>query len=50
MGNSDEHLPERTSAIGNTGSTSGNMPINKLYVTLMNAVGCTQAARRGVPR
>jgi hypothetical protein len=28
--------------IGNTGSTGGNLPINKLYVTLMNAVGCTQ--------
>ena len=27
--------------IGNTGSSGGNMPINKLYVTLMNAVGCT---------
>jgi hypothetical protein len=26
--------------IGNTGSTGGNVPINKLYVTLMNAVGC----------
>ena len=24
----------------NTGSTTGNVPINKLYVTLMNAVGC----------
>jgi hypothetical protein len=24
-----------------TGSTGGNVPINKLYVTLMNAVGCT---------
>jgi Protein of unknown function (DUF1552) len=28
-------------SIGNTGSTGGNVPINKLYVTLMNAVGCT---------
>jgi hypothetical protein len=27
--------------IGSTGSTKGNVPINKLYVTLMNAVGCT---------
>jgi hypothetical protein len=26
--------------IGNTGSSGGNLPINKLYVTLMNAVGC----------
>jgi len=28
-------------SIGNTGSTGGNVPINKLYVTLMNAVGCS---------
>ncbi len=27
--------------IGNTGSFGGTVPINKLYVTLMNAVGCT---------
>jgi hypothetical protein len=27
--------------IGNTGSSRGNVPINKLYVTLMNAVGMT---------
>lgn len=27
--------------IGFTGSRGGNVPINKLYVTLMNAVGCT---------
>lgn len=25
----------------NTGSTGGNVPINKLYVTLLNALGCT---------
>lgn len=29
-------------SMGGTGSTGGNVPINKLYVTLMNAVGCTQ--------
>jgi hypothetical protein len=28
--------------IGNTGSAGGNVPINKLYVTLMNAVGCQE--------
>jgi hypothetical protein len=28
-------------SMGGTGSTGGNVPINKLYVTLMNAVGCT---------
>ena len=27
-------------SIGQTGSSKGNVPINKLYVTLMNAVGC----------
>lgn len=27
--------------IGQTGSFGGNVPINKLYVTLMNALGCT---------
>jgi hypothetical protein len=27
--------------IGNTGSSGGMVPINRLYVTLMNAVGCT---------
>jgi hypothetical protein len=27
--------------IGNTGSSGGNVPINKFYVTLMNALGCT---------
>jgi hypothetical protein len=30
--------------IGNTGSQGGNVPINKLYVTLMNAVGCKDAS------
>lgn len=32
--------------IGNTGSTGGNVPINKLYVTLMNAVGCTDGGNK----
>ncbi|HEX2660945.1 MAG TPA: hypothetical protein VHU40_21845, partial [Polyangia bacterium] len=27
--------------IGYTGSSGGMTPINKLYVTLMNALGCT---------
>ena len=34
-------------AIGNTGSSGGNLPINKLYVTLMNAVGCTENGMPG---
>jgi len=37
-------------AIGNTGSTGGNLPINKLYVTLMNAVGCTENGMPGGPK
>jgi hypothetical protein len=32
--------------IGNTGSAGGNVPINKLYVTLMNAVGCTDGGNK----
>ena len=41
MGNSDSSCANGGN-IGNTGSSGGNMPINKLYVTLMNAVGCTE--------
>ena len=41
-GNSDGSC-QNGGTIGNTGSTGGNVPINKLYVTLMNAVGCTDA-------
>jgi hypothetical protein len=40
MGNSDMSC-QNGGTIGNTGSSGGNLPINKLYVTLMNAVGCT---------
>ena len=39
-GNSDGNCAS-SGTIGNTGSSGGNVPINKLYVTLMNAVGCT---------
>ena len=35
-------LRDSGGTIGNTGSSGGNLPINKLYVTLMNAVGCTE--------
>jgi hypothetical protein len=38
-GNSDSSCADGGD-IGNTGSFTGNVPINKLYVTLMNAVGC----------
>jgi hypothetical protein len=37
-------------AIGYTGSSGGNLPINKLYVTLMNAVGCTQDGTANGPK
>lgn len=41
-GNSDSSCKDGASGgqIGNTGSSGGVTPINKLYVTLMNAVGC----------
>jgi len=38
-GNSDNSCQDGSNK-GDTGSTAGNVPINKLYVTLMNAVGC----------
>lgn len=38
-GNSESSC-QNGGTIGNTGSSGGNVPINKLYVTLMNAVGC----------
>jgi hypothetical protein len=42
VGNSEGSC-QNGGTIGNTGSSGGNVPINKLYVTLMNAVGCTAA-------
>lgn len=39
-GNSESSCKTAGGNIGNTGSSGGNVPINKLYVTLMNAVGC----------
>jgi hypothetical protein len=40
-GNSDADCSGTDTSVGfNTGSSTGNVPINKLYVTLMNAVGC----------
>jgi hypothetical protein len=41
-GNSESSC-QNGGTIGNTGSSGGNQPINKLYVTLMNAVGCKAA-------
>ncbi len=52
VGSSDNSCADGTTSgtIGNTGSSGGNLPINKLYVTLMNAVGCTrQTAARSRP-
>lgn len=45
-GNSDNSC-QSGGTIGNTGSSGGNYPINKLYVTLMNAVGCTATGMAG---
>jgi len=41
-GNSDGNCGEGSDGMVHldTGSTSGNVPINKLYVTLLNALGC----------
>jgi hypothetical protein len=47
-GNSDSSCQDGTTgSIGNTGSSTGNAPINKLYVTLMNAVGCKDPTTGG---
>jgi hypothetical protein len=43
-GNSDNSCQNGSGSnpsMAGTGSSGGNVPINKLYVTLMNAVGCT---------
>ncbi|WP_437980187.1 DUF1552 domain-containing protein [Sorangium sp. So ce117] len=43
-GNSEADCTGGDTSVGfGTGSNTGNVPINKLYVTLMNAVGCTAA-------
>jgi hypothetical protein len=47
VGNSESSCTASGGNIGNTGSSGGNMPINKLYVTLMNAVGCTATGVAG---
>ena len=40
-GNSDQSCDENGVIVaGASGSTGGNVPINKLYVTLLNALGC----------
>ncbi|WP_437818365.1 DUF1552 domain-containing protein [Sorangium sp. So ce1078] len=41
-GNSEADCRGDDTSVGfGTGSNTGNVPINKLYVTLMNALGCT---------
>jgi len=42
-GNSEANCVDDTTNTVSNGSTGGNVPINKLYVTLMNAVGCKAA-------
>ena len=44
LGNSSKDCADGTTGVTSSGSTGGNVPINKLYVTLMNAVGCTADA------
>jgi hypothetical protein len=39
-GNSESTCANGGPITGNAGSVGGNVPINKLYVTLLNAVGC----------
>jgi hypothetical protein len=39
-GNSEASCSDATDVGFNTGSNNGMVPLNKLYVTLMNAVGC----------
>lgn len=41
-GNSEASCGTGTSVGFNTGSNGGNVPLNKLYVTLMNAIGCSK--------
>ncbi|MFZ5893453.1 MAG: DUF1552 domain-containing protein [Myxococcota bacterium] len=41
-GNSEASCGSGTSVGFNTGTNTGNVPLNKLYVTLLNALGATQ--------
>jgi hypothetical protein len=41
LGGSSTSCDGGLAAVAASGSTGGDVPINKLYVTLMNAVGCT---------
>lgn len=47
-GNSDQFCTADYPEFGNTSSTTGDVPINKLYVTLLNALGCTNEAGEAV--
>src|SRR5690606_8447010 len=45
LGNSEGDCTDGDTSVGfGTGSNGGNAPINKYYVALMNAVGCTDGA------
>lgn len=48
LGNSS-HSCDPGVTVAGAGSTGGNVPINKLYVTLMNALGCTADGQPGGP-
>jgi hypothetical protein len=46
-GNSEADCSGTDTSVGfGTGSNGGKFPINKLYVTLMNAVGCTDGGQK----
>jgi len=44
------HSCEPGATFATAGSSAGNVPINKLYVTLMNALGCTADGQPGGPK
>jgi hypothetical protein len=50
LGGSSKSCDGELAAIADSGSTGGDVPINKLYVTLMNALGCTADGTPGGPK
>jgi hypothetical protein len=50
LGNSSHSCDPDQTSVASSGSAGGNVPINKLYVTLMNALGCTADGQPGGPK
>ncbi len=50
LGGSSKSCDGGLAAVAESGSKGGDVPINKLYVTLMNAVGCTADGTPGGPK